>query len=68
MWVQKTCKILLTALPFNRELALGGAMPGVQQVINFFQVGTTNIPIAVGFTVVMGPPPVFCWAANILTG
>ena len=34
----------------------GYLYPGVKDVINLFQVGTTNIPIAVGLIVMMYPP------------
>jgi ACR3 family arsenite transporter len=36
---------------------MGGYLfPGIREVINYFQVDTTNIPIAVGLILMMYPP------------
>jgi ACR3 family arsenite transporter len=37
-------------------VTLGNVMPGIEGLLNIFNVGTTNIPIAIGLIIMMFPP------------
>jgi len=44
-------------LAMGLGVGLGHFIPGVADFIGFFQIDTTNIPIAIGLILMMYPPP-----------